>query len=203
MGRYQRKDHLYQRAKDEGYASRAVYKLEELQKRFQLLKKGMSVLDLGCAPGGWMEIASELVGSKGRVLGIDLKQVNIKSKSDTSHAVIEFIRSDVFAPEIMDVIRKKHPDLFDIVLSDLSPNLSGIKFRDIAASAEMGRKVIELSTEILRPGASLVAKLFPGEDTDEVVTEVEQSFRSIKRVVLSSTRKSSNEYYLICRNFRR
>lgn len=195
---FKRKDHFYRRAKEEGKASRAVYKLEELQKRFRLIEKGDVVIDLGCAPGGWMQELAPMVGPKGKVVGIDMLPIKISLP-----AQCRFIQGDIndgsAAAEVEDAAGGKA----DAVLSDMSPNLSGIAFADAYRSYELALAALDFARGILKPGGNFVVKIFPGDEFGDFVSELRRSFESLKTVVPDATRKTSSERYLVAKGFRK
>ena len=191
---YNRKDHLYKKAKEEGLNSRAAFKLTEIDKRFRILKKGANVLDLGCFPGGWVQVAAEKVGPSGKVYGIDLREVT----GFENQPNIRIKLGDIYDPATVDDIRvffENRP--LDAVISDLSHQLTGIRLKDVVASAELLARAFELGRVLLKPGGSVVAKFFPGQDTDDLVKELRKEFTEFKRVTLDSSRKSSIEQYVV------
>ncbi len=194
---YNRQDKLYLKAKREGLRSRAVYKLREIDKTHRLLGRGLKVLDVGCAPGGWLEEAAEAVGPKGRVAGLDLL-----SCPPPGRPWAKVLLADASHPETAGKVLNILGGPADLVLSDAAPNLSGIRERDAAAVAELVRVVAGLAAEVLRPGGNLVMKTFLGEDPAAAEGEVRPFYKSLKRVRLSSTRKSSSELYLVLKGFR-
>src|SRR5262245_28735510 len=130
---YKRKDHYYRKAKEQGLASRAIYKLEQIDSRFHLLKAGDRVLDLGCVPGGWLQYLANKVGPSGKVVGVDLLEVKI---SFPPHVTV--LQCDATLPEIQEELIRNLEGPADLVVSDLSPNLSGIRFRDNYESHQLG-----------------------------------------------------------------
>ena len=199
MSRYKRKDHLYKQAKESGYRSRAAYKLIELDKKHRILSRGMKVVDLGCFPGSWMQVALERVGKRGAVTGIDLRQVEPLTINEVSATILlGDIRDEAMQQSILDSLGGKA----DVVLSDMSPQLSGISFRDVAASVELVRTALEFCKVCLRNKGTFVAKLFPGEDTDMLLKEMPPLFDKVANVRLKSTRTSSNELYVVGKTFR-
>lgn len=204
-GKYKRKDHLYQRAKEEGYRSRAAYKLIELNQKARLLKKGAAVLDLGAAPGGWLQVAAKLVGARGRAVGVDLEPIAEFSPGElgADSAVPVLIQGDITSEAARELLRKSAGGEFDVVLSDMSPKLSGIRDRDIAQSVELVAIAHEVCRELLRPGGSLLAKVFPGNETEELIREIARSYAKVQRVHPESSRKTSRELYIVCRGFQR
>ena len=190
-GKYQRKDHFYNKAKEAGYRSRAAYKLVELQKRYKLLKAGMRVLDLGCWPGGWLQVASQSVGPNGVVVGIDLVEADALKSTN-----VRILRGDVGDSDSLDSCLKAAGDAFDLVLSDMSPKLSGIAEVDQSGIVVCGDLAINAAQKCLRPGGSLVMKLFKGEETNKFIKRIEKHFQKIARCELDSTRQTSNEFYV-------
>lgn len=184
---YNKKDHYHRKAKEEGFLARSAYKLQEIQKKFKLLKSGAKVLDLGCAPGAWVQVALPLVGPKGLVVGIDLENVLLKDPQ------FRFIHGDAFRlnPENL-------PEApFDVVLSDMAPKTSGIRARDQALSAELCLHALQVALAHLRKDGALVVKLFEGEDAEKVRKEIQAHFSQLKFFRPDSTRSASKEIYLI------
>lgn len=184
--RYQKKDFYHRKAKKEGFLARSAYKLQELQKKFHLIKNGSKVLDLGCAPGAWTQVALPLVGS-GCVIGVDLEAVTLE------HEKFRFLHRDAFTLQPEDLPEAP----FDLVLSDMAPKTSGVKVRDQALSAELCLHALEVSKRLLRPGGALVVKLFEGEDAQNVKNEIQKNFSSLKLFRPQSTRQASFEVYLV------
>lgn len=194
-GNYQRKDHLYRQAKAEGYRSRAAYKLIELDRKHKLLRKGASVLDLGCYPGGWLQVARQRVGPQGVVVGVDLKEVE-------PLAGTAIIKGDVTTAEVIDALTAALGGRADVIISDLSPALSGIKFADAARSAELTEVAFRTAHQLLKPGGALAAKIFPGPESDQLYADQRKFFARLTRIVLGTSRNSSSEYYLVGKGFR-
>ena len=153
---YNKKDHYHRKAKEEGFLARSAYKLQEIQKKFKLLKHGSKVLDLGCAPGAWVQVALPLVGDRGCVVGVDLEKIE---QTTLSHPRFRFIHGDAFKLKAEDIPEAP----FDCVLSDMAPKTSGVKVRDQALSADLCLHALAVARESLRNGGSLVVKLFEGE----------------------------------------
>ncbi len=190
MSGYNKKDFYHQKAKEEGFLARSAYKLQEINKKFRLLKPGSRVLDLGCAPGAWVQVALPFVGAKGVVVGIDLENIE---KKDLSAPNFRFIHGDAFKLKPEDL--PEGP--FDVVLSDMAPKTSGIKVRDQALSAALCLHALETAKLHLRNGGSLVVKLFEGEDAEKVAKEIARHFETFKHFRPESTRQASKEIYLI------
>jgi 23S rRNA (uridine2552-2'-O)-methyltransferase len=192
-----RKDHYYRKAKQEGYRSRAAYKLLEIEKRFKIFRKGARVVDLGCAPGGWLQLIAAEVGPKGRMVGVDLQKTTPLGSGN-----VELIRGDITSPEVRARIRQALGGDAHVVTSDLSPNLTGIRFQDHMHSCGLVRTGLEVARELLRPGGIYLAKVFQGEELDAVVRELKDHFKEVRRVVPTASRKASSEIYLLAKGFR-
>lgn len=184
---YEKKDFYHRKAKEEGFLARSAYKLQEIQKKFKLIKSGAKVLDLGCAPGAWVQVALPLVGHNGLVVGIDLEAVELK------HAQFRFIHGDAFKLEPADL--PEGP--FEVVLSDMAPKTSGVKIRDQARSAELCLHALAVAQKHLKPGGALVVKLFEGGDAQAVRNEIQKNFQMLKPFKPESTRQASVEMYLV------
>ena len=185
-------DHYSRQAKKERFPARSVYKLEEIQKKHQLIKKGDRVLDLGCAPGSWLIFAAKLTGPKGRVIGVDLKPVSIQ---ETSH--IKIITADVFTLDIESLGRD-----FNVVLSDMAPSTTGHKAVDAARSYYLCETALKIANSILLPGGSYVCKIFQGPDFNLFLDAVRAGFKGLKIFKPQSSRKASKEIYVIGLGFK-
>ena len=191
---YQRKDSYYYKAKQAGYRSRAAYKLIELQKRFKLIKKGMQVVDLGCAPGGWLQVAAEYVGSSGCLVGVDRVEV-----PDLDFKQVKILQGDVSDAATIAELQASLTRPADLLLSDMAPDTSGVGFADHARSLELVEIVSDLAKQVLKPAGGMVAKVFDGPDLNGLILRIKDSFGEVKRLKLKSTRKGSRELYLIAR----
>ena len=191
-GTYERKDHLYNRAKEEGFRSRAAYKLEELDQKYGLLKPSYKVLDLGAWPGGWLQVASKRVGPDGLVIGVDLVEIE-----DLGFANIKVIKGDLREEATLDRIVEMNPNSFDLVVSDMSPKLSGIPEVDRIAAVALAELALFFAQRFLATGGNLVIKVFKGNETEAFVKTSRSLFNKVARCELKSTRKSSNEFYLV------
>ena len=189
---YNRKDHLYQKAKKEGYRSRAAYKLLEIDKKYNILRPGFRVADLGCFPGSWLQVAQQQVGKKGMVIGIDLKDVE-----PLAGDVVKIIKGDLTTPEVVDDLMGQVQGRLNVVLSDLSPSLSGIRIQDALRSADLVERAFYFATNTLVANGSFVAKIFPGSESDELSRVIRRCFTKFSRMHLTSTRGSSKEYYFV------
>ena len=185
-------DHYSQQAKKERFPARSVYKLEEIQKKHRLIKKGDRVLDLGCAPGSWLLYAAKLTGPKGRVIGVDLKPVTIQVSSH-----IKIISADVFTLNIEPLEKD-----FNVVLSDMAPATTGHKAVDAARSYNLCETALTIAQSILLPGGSFVCKIFQGPDFNLFLDAVRPAFKGLKIFKPQSSRKASKEIYVIGLEFK-
>jgi 23S rRNA (uridine2552-2'-O)-methyltransferase len=194
---YDRKDALYQRAKREGYRSRAAYKLLELQARCRVLRRGQAVVDLGAWPGGWLQVTAELVGPSGRVVGVDLAEIDPLPMPQ-----ILVMKDDVSDPgcatRVSDALGRKA----DVMLSDLAPKLTGIEPRDAAQAATLAEATRTLAVGLLSPGGTLVTKTLGGREGEAARAALKELFSGVRQLGLDATRKGSSELYLIATGFR-
>jgi len=195
MARYQYRDRFYRKAEELGLPSRAAFKLEELLARFKLLGEGDRVIDLGCAPGGWLSILAGVVGNSGRVVGID---VSLCGK--TSANVIT-LAADVAAPEVRSRVAAAMGSAADLVTSDLAPKLSGIVERDQARSTQLLEAALGLARSSLKPGGAMIAKLFMGPGFDEMRELFTSDFARVDVVRTRASRRGSSELYVVARGF--
>ncbi|HEY6909662.1 MAG TPA: RlmE family RNA methyltransferase [Myxococcales bacterium] len=195
---YNPRDRFWQKAKKEGLRARSAYKLEEIQRRFHVLRPGGRVLDLGAAPGGWCQIAAREVGPKGFVLGIDLEPIAPLPPPTRTWV------ADAFTPELLERLRTEGKAPYDAVLSDLAPRTSGIRGADEARSLELAARALSLSLEVLKPSGFFVVKVFMGGDFETFLRGCRQAFAQV-RVVRpeASVARGSKEVYLVCHEPRR
>jgi 23S rRNA (uridine2552-2'-O)-methyltransferase len=189
---YERKDPLHQRAKREGYRSRAAYKLLELQKRARVLRRGQAVVDLGAWPGGWLQVAADLVGPSGRVVGIDRAAID-----PLPYPHVTLLTGDVGDPDCVDRLRAALGRHADVVLSDLAPKLTGIGPRDEVAFAALATATRGVAAALLARGGTLVAKTLGGREGEAARAALRPLFTSVRQLGLDSTRKGSSELYLV------
>jgi 23S rRNA (uridine2552-2'-O)-methyltransferase len=198
MMAYNRKDHYYKRAKEQGKASRAAFKLDQIQKKYKIVEKGHTVLDLGSAPGGWFEELGKMVGKKGFVLGVDKLPLRIYPSEN-----MLFYLGDLEAEDAIEQLRfRLLSDTVDSVVSDMSPNLSGIAFRDTYKSYELADRAFGICSELLREGGNFVVKIFPGKETTAFKKRLEKYFKKVHMVVPPATRRTSSEQYIVARGFK-
>jgi 23S rRNA (uridine2552-2'-O)-methyltransferase len=193
MGKpYRPKDHYFKKAKQEGLRARSAFKVDEILKRYPFLKKGASVLDLGAAPGGFLQILADAVGPSGRVIGVDIVPIRPFSQPYVKTAVLDVLADD-FDAKLLEM----YEGPFDAVISDMAPKTSGIRTTDEARSLRLARKALEVATTRGRPGSAFVAKLFMGGEFEEFRDEVRASFEDVKVVRPEATRGASMEVYVV------
>jgi 23S rRNA (uridine2552-2'-O)-methyltransferase len=193
MGKpYRPKDHYFQKAKQEGLRARSAFKLDEILKRFPLVKKGGAVLDLGAAPGGFLQILADSVGPSGRVLGVDIVAIRPFTQKHVMTAVL-----DVLADDFDAKLSALYDGPLDAVISDMAPKTSGIKATDEARSQRLASKALEVAVARGRPGSSFVAKLFMGGDFEEFRNQLRAHYEEVKVVRPEATRGASMEVYLV------
>jgi len=185
-------DHYARRAKKDKYPARSVYKLKEIQKKFSIIKKNNSVLDLGCAPGSWLIYAAELTGRTGSVEGIDLKPVRINLPVHVTVYTADILSQNNLLKE-----KKK----FNVVLSDMAPSTTGNKHLDSARSFNLGMAALDCAQKRLKPGGNFVCKIFQGEDFKCFSDLLKKSFTKMKIFKPQSCRKASREIYIIGLDF--
>ena len=191
-----RDDPYVQRAQRDGYRSRACYKLLELQERDKLIRPGMTVVDLGSAPGGWSQVAVEKVGHNGRVIASDILPMD-------NLAGVEFIQGDFTENAVLEkILAAIGDDPVDLVISDMAPNLSGMNAVDQPRSMYLVELALELARQVLAPGGSFVAKVFQGEGFDELIREVRAAFGKVLTRKPQASRPRSREVYLVARDYR-
>ena len=186
-------DSWSKRAKSQGYAARSVFKLEDLDRRFSLLRPGQRVLDLGCHPGSWLRYATVRVGPSGHVVGID------RTPTPAFAAHCTTLTGDIYdtPPEALDPQGRG----FDAVLSDMAPDTTGIPTTDQARSVALAEHALHLALTLLRPGGSFACKVFQGPDVAALVTATRARFTQVRQARPPAVRKSSTELYLVATGF--
>lgn len=194
---YERKDAFYKKAKQEGYRSRAAYKLLELNKQFHCFTRGNRVIDLGSWPGGWVQVAASLVGKTGHVIGIDLVALDPLPLSN-----VTLLQGDATALAQQQQMLALLSEAADVVLSDMAPKLSGIKEADEARAMELCRAAFACAQALLRPGGTFLLKVFMGPEYKAFLAELRAAFATVKIARPEATRKGSAETYILAAGLR-
>ena len=198
MTRPGRPDAYYRRAKSQGFAARSVYKLQEMDRRYGLLKSGQAVLDLGCHPGSWLQFAAQKVGPKGRLVGVDWQAVEVALPQGGV-----FIQADVLKLTPEEVRQLSGIAEFDLVLSDVAPRTTGVKDRDAAGSLELTEAALELALALLKPGGAFLAKVYFGPGVEELIRRVKRAFKLGKGHKPEASRAASKEIYILGRGLKK
>jgi 23S rRNA (uridine2552-2'-O)-methyltransferase len=194
---YKPNDTYYKRAKQEGYRSRAAYKLIELQQHFRLIKSGDLVVDLGAAPGGWLQVAANYVGATGKVIGVDLQAIDpFRARP------ITLLQGDITESGIQQQIKEILGGAADCILSDLAPRLTGIRDADTARCLELNQTALKVATQLLRAGGTLLTKSFVNQELQAFTAELKKYFSSVQRTRPEATRQASSEVYFCATGFR-
>ncbi|HVQ01433.1 MAG TPA: RlmE family RNA methyltransferase [Candidatus Thermoplasmatota archaeon] len=195
--REKKREHFYKEAKRVGYRARSAFKLQQIQQRFQVIPKHALVVDLGAAPGGWSQIASGLVGERGTVIAADLSPIKPLDN-------VQCIQGDVTHPETIERLKQvMETRSADVVLSDMSPDISGNYSVDQARSAYLCECALSVARLLLKQGGTFVCKIFEGEDTKGFLTRVREQFDLVKTFTPEATRKSSSEVYIIAKRYKK
>ena len=189
-------DQYVQQAQRDGYRSRASYKLLEIQARDRLIKPGMSVIDLGSAPGGWCQVIADIVGMKGRVVAVDLLEMD-------PVADVEFIQGDFTEDEILEqMLALFENSRVGLVVSDMAPNISGIKSSDTTKSIYLAELGLDLCQQLLEPGGAFLVKVFQGEGFDQFLKDMRVVFTKVATRKPKASRPKSREMYLLGTGYR-
>ena len=190
-----KKDQFRRLARDQGYRSRSAFKLKQINESYRILNKGHCVVDIGCAPGGWMQIAISAVGTKGKVIGVDIKKID-----QLANAFV--IQGSIEEEKIRDSILTISNSRVDVVLSDLSPNVSGNWELDHARQIDLTRNALNLSRKILKKGGKAIFKVFQGDMLNELIIELKKEFKKVIITKPNASRQVSSEIYLICLDYK-
>jgi 23S rRNA (uridine2552-2'-O)-methyltransferase len=191
-------EHYYKMAKKQNYRSRASYKLKQLNKRFKIIKSGDKVVDLGAAPGGWSQIALEAVGENGSVVGVDLEWIRPLDNEN-----FFTVRGDFTDAETLEEVKSLINGTAQVIISDASPKLCGIKDIDNFRSADLADNALKVCDHLLMQGGNFVLKVFQGEEFDNTVKNIKERFKTVKTTKPPSSRKGSVEMYVVAKGFRR
>jgi 23S rRNA (uridine2552-2'-O)-methyltransferase len=189
-----RRDQYRRLAKDQGYRARSAYKLLQMNRSYNIIKKGDKVVDLGCAPGGWLQVAVKEVGSSGKVIGVDLKPV-----TPVAGAII--LQDSIENPNVLSKIAEILGCNADVILSDMAPNVSGVWDIDHARQISLSTIALGFARQVLRVGGSSVFKIFEGEMLKEFKSELRKSFGKVLLSKPSASRQESSELYVVCLDF--
>ena len=195
------RDDYYNRAKQQGYRARSAYKLQQLDETADLFADGDTVVDLGAAPGGWLQVAAERVGPQGKVVGVDLQRID-----ELEPHQVTTIPGDMTEEETRDRLRRElatdeGEPVVDVVVSDMAPNMTGEYELDHARSVHLARTAFETAQQFLKPGGDFVAKVFQGRDLDDLRAEMEDSFQYVRTVSPDASRDASSEVYLVGKGY--
>ncbi len=192
-----KREYYYRKAKEEKFRSRAAYKLLQAVEKHRFIKLGYVVVDLGAAPGGWTQASRRIVGSSGFVLGVDLKRMEPIDLPN-----VRTVIGDVTDSQIAQTIKEFLPRSADVVISDVSPNISGIWELDHARQIDLARQSLRIATSVLRPRGNFFVKVFQGDMLNDFVKEVKQHFSFVKLIKPKASRAKSSELYVLGMNFR-
>lgn len=190
--RERKRDYYYKKAKEEKYRSRAAYKLFQAVKKYHFIKHGDVVVDLGAAPGGWIQATRKIVGSKGFVLGVDIKPIEPFSVRNVQ-MIIGDIREQDTLRQIIELIPRKA----DVVVSDVSPNISGVWELDHARQIDLAQKALEIATEALKSDGNFFVKVFQGDMLDDFIVKMKQRFDVVKVIKPKASRARSSEIFIL------
>jgi 23S rRNA (uridine2552-2'-O)-methyltransferase len=191
-----RKEYYRRLAREQGYKSRAAFKLLEMSKSYRLIRLGDFVADFGAAPGGWVQVASEIVGDSGLVVALDVVPINLKEKN------VRIVTGDVFDDGTIERVKMLLHRRLDVGLSDLSPNITGAWDLDHYRQVELVLRALAVFGDLLREGGNVIVKVFDGDRLLEVRRTMEQMFRSVSIVKPMASRRESSELYLVGLGYR-
>jgi 23S rRNA (uridine2552-2'-O)-methyltransferase len=192
-----KRDYYYKKAKAEQYRSRATYKLSQAVEKYRFIQRGDVVVDLGAAPGGWIQAARKIVGNRGFVLGVDLKSIE-----PFPQEYVRTIVGDITEPETLQQILDFLPRKADVVVSDASPNISGIWEVDHARQIDVANQALKLALEILRPSGNFFVKVFEGDMLNDFIKTVEKHFETVKVIKPKASRAKSSEMFILAMNLK-
>ncbi|HYV48256.1 MAG TPA: RlmE family RNA methyltransferase [Myxococcaceae bacterium] len=193
MGKpYRPKDHYFRKAKKEGLRARSAFKIEEIAGRFGVFRRGARVLDLGAAPGGFLQVIAQAVGPEGMVLGVDLVPIKPLPFAQVRTAVLDVLEEGADAK-----LAALEPGAFDAVISDMAPKTTGIKDTDEARSLRLAERALEIARARGRPGGAFICKLFMGRDFEAFRALIREAYEEVKVVRPEATRGASQEVYLV------
>lgn len=189
------RDQYRKLAKDQGFRSRSAYKLLEINKKYNLIKPNDTILDIGSAPGGWLQVARKLSGPTGTIVGIDIKPIPTITGIST-------MQIDIEDENLIEKIGKNFPFSFDVVLSDLSPKVSGIWHFDHERQISLSLVALQVSSKLLKRGGNAIFKIFDGSYSGEIKDEAAKIFLKVSTSKPKASRQKSSEFYLVCTSFK-
>lgn len=188
-------DEFVKKAQKEGYRSRAVYKLQEIQEKDRILKPSMKIIDLGSAPGGWSQYAARIIGNNGHIVASDILPMD-------PIAFVEFVQGDFREQSVLDkLLAMLNNDKADLVISDMAPNMSGTEAVDQPRSIYLCELALDMAQQVLKPGGSFLVKLFQGEGSEVFLQSVRKQFKVVKIRKPKASRPRSREVYVLAQNF--
>jgi 23S rRNA (uridine2552-2'-O)-methyltransferase len=187
-----RRDQYYRLAKEKGYRSRAAFKLSEIIRSYRIINRGDWVIELGAAPGGWTQVVAETIGNEGYVLGVDIQPVESLKQPQ-----VGFMKLDITSDSAVKLLAERFPDKVDVVVSDVSPNVSGAWDLDHSRQIHLARRSLGIARSTLRSGGNFLVKAFQGGELKDFLSEVKSSFRSVRLIKPRATRASSSELYIL------
>ncbi|MGF1511386.1 MAG: SAM-dependent methyltransferase [Myxococcota bacterium] len=212
MPRYTKQDRFHRKAKQDHFAARSVYKLEELDRRFRVVRKGDKIVDLGSAPGSWLQYLSQAVGKKGIVVGYDIAAISINPGLNVRafETPVEALNPDRVRQDLSDWTAERKgvpapspvPPSFgaDVLLSDMAPKLTGIRDADQVRQIALADHALGLAIRVLKPNGRFVAKLFQGRETDDFLLRCKRAFRIVRLIKPEATREGSREVFVVAEN---
>lgn len=193
---YKIQDHYFKKAKEQNFVARSIFKLEEIDQKFKIISPNQKILDLGASPGSWSQYCSKKIGPKGRLLGVDLTEIDLKLAKTMSNA--KFIQADLRDVNLEEIFKEYgFNEPFDVVLSDMAPKTTGIRITDQARSYELCEIALNVARQFLRKDGHFVCKLFHSDDFSKLREEIKKDFQKFEAVKPDSTRKISKEIFLV------
>lgn len=189
---YNPRDHYFKKAKSGNFAARSIFKLEELDKKFKIFRRGDTVVDLGAAPGSWSQYVSKVIGKDGKILGLDLQEIKIT----LPNAV--FVQANALEVDL-EKLAHEHQISFplDALISDMAPKTTGVRITDQSRSLELCEMALHLAQEWVKPGGNFVCKLFHGAEFEDFRAQMREQYRKVELLKPKSTRKESKEIFLV------
>lgn len=193
---YKVQDHYFKKAKEQNFVARSVFKLEEIDQKFKIISPNQKILDLGASPGSWSQFCSKKIGPNGRLLGVDLTEIDFKLAKTMNNA--KFIQADLRDISLEEIFKEYgFNEPFDVVLSDMAPKTTGIRFTDQARSFELCEIALNVARKFLKKDGHFICKLFHSDDFTKLREEIKKDFQKFEAVKPDSTRKISKEIFLV------